>query len=119
MKVVIIIYTIIFLLIAGTVPAHAANSDKYSAGLYIAEYEKICYAVTIKEIPSKGTLKFRRMGMIEVTCSGTGSLPRISGTWHKGVESKTGTCFLELEISLIARGSRKQILMGQVNKDCA
>ena len=117
MKTVIVIYTTIHLLFCA-VAVNAAKLDKYSAGLYIAEYEKICYAVTIKEIPSKGTLRFRRMGMIEVPCSGTGTLPRISGTWHKGVESKTGTCFLELEIALIARGSRKQILMGQVNKDC-
>ena len=119
MKAAIIIYMTIHLLIVSIVPAHAVNSDKYKAGLYIAEYEKICYAVTIKEIPSKGTLRFRRMGMIEVPCSGTGALPRISGTWRKGIESKTGTCFLELEISPIARGSRKQILMGQVNKDCS
>lgn len=119
MKAAIIIYAILHLLIVGTEPAHAVNSDKYKAGLYIAEYEKLCYAVTIKEVPSKGTFRFRRMGMIEVPCSGTGTLPRISGTWRKGIESRTGTCFLELEISPIARGSRKQILMGQVNKDCS
>ena len=118
MKKLLIISTTIYLLL-GVVTAPAFSLDKYSAGLYIAEYEKICYAVTIKEIPSKGTLRFRRMGMIEVPCSGTGTLPRISGTWYKGIESKTGTCFLELEIALVARGSRKQILMGQVNKDCA
>ena len=119
MKKTIILYTIIHLLIVGTGPAYAINSGKYNAGLYIAEYEKICYAVTIKEISSKSTIRFRRMSMFEVPCSGTGTLPRISGTWRKGIESYTGTCFLELEISLIARGSRRQILMGQADKDCS
>ena len=119
MKKPIILYAIIYLLIVGTVTAHAAKTDLHNAGLYIAEYEKICYAVTIKEIPTKSTLRFRRMGMFEVPCSGTGSLPRISGTWREGIESNTGTCFLELEIALIVRGSRKQIIMGQASKDCS
>jgi hypothetical protein len=111
-------HALFFLLVLSSVPGVAARLENYSAGMYIAEYDKNCYAVTIKEIPSKSTLRFRRMGMIEVPCSGTGALPRISGTWRKGIESHTGTCFLELEIPLLARGSRKQILMAQTNKDC-
>ena len=118
MKTTLIFNTILFLLVIEIVPVHAAKTDKYGAGIYIAEYDKICYAVEIKEIPSKSTLRFRRMGMIEVPCKGTGTLPRISGTWREGIEANTGTCYLELEIPLLARGSRRQILMGQVNKDC-
>ena len=119
MKAGIVVYTIIYLLIFSIAPVSAAKLDQYKPGLYIADYENICYAVTIKEIPSKSTLRFRRMGMIEVPCSGTGSLPRISGTWRTGIETNTGTCYLEFEIAQIARGSHKQILMAQVNKDCS
>ena len=118
MKIALISQTLTGLLVLSSIPLGAATSDDYTAGLYIGEHEKNCYAVTIKEIPSKSTLRFRRMGMIEVPCSGTGALPRISGTWRKGIEPHTGTCFLELEIPLLARGSRRQVLMAQTNKDC-
>ena len=118
MKTALFGYTLTLLLFAGMAPANAARSDRHAAGLYIAEYGKICYAVTIREIPSKSTLRFRRMGMIEVPCSGTGTLPRISGTWREGIETNTGTCFLELEIPLLARGTRRQILMAQTNREC-
>ena len=118
MKSALIGFTLTLFLIAGMMPANAARSDRHAAGLYIAEYGKICYAVTIREIPSKSTLRFRRMGMIEVPCKGTGTLPRISGTWREGIEANTGTCYLELEIPLLARGTHKQILMAQTNRVC-
>lgn len=104
--------------LASAVPLEAARLADDPPGVYIAEYERKCYAVTIREIPTKSTLRFRRMGMIEVPCTGTGSLPRISGTWRKAIEPYTGTCFLEFEIPLLARGSRKQVLMAQTNSDC-